>query len=96
MTKTKQTPHEGSSSHRPGGMVTARFTGAEKEAERQFALMPQGKKLRTARNGQDTAEEETGTSKSTGKAGDQPQQVEGGAEAPPEENPPPPQTHNPA
>ena len=31
---------------------------------------------------------EEGTSKSTGKAGDQPQQVEGGAEAPPEENPP--------
>ena len=36
----------------PGGMVTARFAGAE-EDEPQFADMPQGKqKLRTAKNGQ--------------------------------------------
>ena len=35
-------------------------------------------------------EEETGASKSTGKAGDQPQQAEGGPEVPPKENPPPP------
>ena len=52
--------------------------------------MPQGKrKLRTAKNGQNTVKRKTGTSKSTGKAGDQPQQAEGGPEAPPEGNPPP-------
>ena len=46
---------------------------------------PQGKrKLRTAKN-----EEGTGASKSAGKAGDQPQQAEGGPEVPPKENPPP-------
>ena len=39
MVKTKQTPHGGSSSHRPGGMVTARFAGAE-ETEPQFADTP--------------------------------------------------------
>ena len=75
MAKTKQTTRGASSSHRPGGMVTARFAGAE-EDEPQFEDAP--------------GEEETGASKSTGKAGDQPQQVEGGPEVPPEENPPPP------
>ena len=75
MAKTKQTARGASSSHRPGGMATARFAGAE-EDEPQFKDTP--------------GEEETGASKSTGKAGDQPQQVEGGPEVPPEENPPPP------
>ena len=88
MTKTKQTPHEGSSSHRPGGMVTARFAGAEKEAEQQFTDAP-GEETEDSQEWPRYGEEETGTSKSTGKAGDQPQQVEGGAEAPPKENPPP-------
>ena len=89
MTKTKQTPHGGSSSHRPGGMATARFTSVEKEAERQFADIA-GEETEDSQEWPRYGEEETGTSKSTGKAGDQPQQVEGGAEAPPEENPPPP------
>ena len=89
MTKTKQIPHGGSSSHRPGGMVTARFTGAEKEAERQFADTP-GEETEDSQEWPRYSEEETGTSKSTGKAGDQPQQAEGGAEAPPKENTPPP------
>ena len=40
MTKTKQTPHGGSSSHRPGGMATARFAGTEEEAECQFTDAP--------------------------------------------------------
>ena len=39
MVKTKQTPRGGSSSHRPGGMATARFAGAE-EDEPQFADAP--------------------------------------------------------
>ena len=40
MVKTKQTPCGGSSSLRPGGMVTARFTSAKEEAEQQFADTP--------------------------------------------------------
>ena len=75
MAKTKQTTHGASSSHRPGGMVTARIAGAE-EDEPQFEDAP--------------GEEETGASKSTGKAGDQPQQAELGPEVPSEENRPPP------
>ena len=39
MVKFKQTPRGGSSSHRPGGMVTATFAGAE-EDEPQFADAP--------------------------------------------------------
>ena len=89
MTKTKQTPCGGSSSHRPGGMVTARFTGAEKEAEWQFADAP-GEETEYSQDWPEYEEGKMGTSKSTGKASGQPQQVEGGAEAPPKENPPPP------
>ena len=40
MTRTKQTPRGGSSSGRPGGMTTARFTSAKKEAEWQFTDAP--------------------------------------------------------
>ena len=68
-------------------MATAKFAGAEKEAEQQFTAAP----------GEDTKEsqdfpdyDDLLTSKSTGKAGDQPQQAEGGPEVPPKENPPPP------
>ena len=86
MTKTKTTPRRGSSSHRQTGIMTARFTGAEKEAEQQFADAP-GK---DTEDSQEWPDVEEGTSKSTGKAGDQPQQAEGGAEAPPEELPTPP------
>ena len=86
MTKTKTTPRGGSSSHRPGGMMTARFASVEKEAEQQFANAP-GEDTEDSQEWPDIGE---GTSKSAGKAGDQPQQVEGGAEAPPKENPPPP------
>ena len=85
MTRTKQTPHRGSSSGRPGGMSTVRFTSAKKEAEQQFTDAP-GEETEDSQEWPDIE----GTSKSTGKAGDQPQQAEGGAEAPPEENPPPP------
>ena len=88
MVKTKQTPRAGSSSHIPRGMVTARFAGAE-EDELQFADTT-GEETDDSQEWPEYSEEETGASKSTGKAGDQPQQVEGGPEVPPEENPPPP------
>ena len=88
MVKTKLTPRGGSSSHRPRGMVTARFAGAE-EDEPQFedAL---GEETEDSQDWPQYGEEKSGASKSTGKAGDQPQQAEGGPEVPPKENPPPP------
>ena len=89
MTKTKQTPHGGSNSHRPGGMMTARLTSAKKEAEQHFTNAP-GEETEDSQEWPEYKEGKMGTSKSTGKAGDQPQQAEGGAEAPPKENPPPP------
>ena len=69
--------------------MTARFTSAEKEAERQFTDAP-GEETEDSQDWPEYEEGKMGTSKSTGKASDQPQQVEGGAEVPPEENPPPP------
>ena len=88
MVKTKQIPHGGSSSHRPGGMATARFAGAE-EDEPQFEDAP-GEENEDSQDWPQYGEEKSGASKSTGKAGDQPQQAEGGPEVPPKENPPPP------
>ena len=79
MTKTKTTPHGGSSSHRPRGMATARFAGAEGEAEQQFKDAP-GEETEDSQEWPDWKE---GASKCGGK-------TEGGAKAPPEENPPPP------
>ena len=70
MVKTKQTARRGSSSHRPGGMATARFTGAE-EDEPQFADAP-GEETEDSQEWPEYAEEETGASKSTGKAGENP------------------------
>ena len=87
MVKTKQTACGGSSSHRPRGMATARFTGAE-EDEPQFEDAP-GEETEESQDWPEYGEEETGASKSTDKAGDQPQQA-GGPEVPPKENPPPP------
>ena len=89
MVRTKQTSRGGSSSHRPGGMVTARFAGAEEGAEQQFADGPGEEETEDSQEWPDYGEEETGASKSTGKTGDQPQQAEGGPEVPPKENPPP-------
>ena len=89
MVRTKQTSRGGSSSHRSGGMVTARFAGAEEGAEQQFADGPGEEETEDSQEWPDYGEEETGASKSTGKTGDQPQQAEGGPEVPPEENPPP-------
>ena len=80
MTKTKQIPHGASSSHRPVGMAAARFTGAEEEAEQQYADAP-GEETEDSQDWPDVEGGKTGTSKSTGKAGDPPQQTK--------ENPPP-------
>ena len=87
MSRTKQTPRGESSSHRPSGMATARFTGAEEEAEQQ-ADAP-GKETEDSQNWPEYGEDNPSGSKPTCK-GDPPQQEEGGAEAPPEGNPPPP------
>ena len=72
MTRTKQTPRGASSSGRPGGMLTARFASAEKEAERQFADAP-GEETEDSQEWPEYREGKEGTSKSTGKAGNQPQ-----------------------
>ena len=69
-------------------MATARLAGAE-EDEPQFADAP-GEETEDSQEWPKYSEEETGASKSTGKAGDQPYQAEGGPEVPPEENSPPP------
>ena len=88
MVKTKQTPCGGSSSHRHRGMATARFAGAVGD-EPQFEDAP-GEETEDSQDWPQYGEEKSGASKLTGKAGEQPQQVEGGPEVPPEENPPPP------
>ena len=49
-----------------------------------------GEETEDSQDWPDVEEGKAGTSKSKGKTGDQPKQVEGGAEAPPEEAPPPP------
>ena len=67
-------------------MATARFAGAE-EDQPQFADAP-GKETEDSREWPEYDEDKTGASKSTGKAGDQPQQAEGGPEVPPEGNKP--------
>ena len=79
MGRTKQTPRGGSSSHRPAGMTTATFAGTQKEAEEQFADVPE-------EDSQEMSDpDKLFSSKQTGKASDQPQQAEGEADAPPKE-----------
>ena len=100
MVRTKQTPR-GSASHRPGGMMTARFTGTGRGKagpEEQFIDAPE----------EDTEEDlplvledavrqpkegKPGASKSKGK---KLAQAAEGAEAPPEETPPDPQPPKPS
>ena len=95
----KQTPHGSNSSHHPKGMATARFTsteeeqfedtGGDKSQESQDWPDLDNPKCQAATQG------EGETSKLEGKTGDQPPQVEGGAEAHPEENPPAPKPSDP-
>ena len=66
-------------------MATATFTSTEGEAEQQFVDAP-GEETEDS---QDWPNWKEGASKSESKTGDQPKQVEGGAEAPPEDNPHP-------
>ena len=94
MTKTKTTPCGSSSSHRPRGMATARFTSAKEEQfedagddesqDSQDWPDVENPKQQAATEG------EGETSKSEGKTGDQPTETKGGGPAPPEENPPAP------
>ena len=103
MVKTKTTPR-GSSSHRPAGMATARFTGTGRGKagpEEQFQDAP-GEDTEDSQDfpkvledAEQPKEGEPGTSKSKGKTGDQPAQVTEGAEAPPEETPPDPNPTDP-
>ena len=86
--RTKQTAH-GSKSQRPKGMATATFPSSTKaDPEQQGA----GEDTEDSQDWPDmlveAMEEHAGTSKSKGETGDQPQQAEGGAPAPPEEIPP--------
>ena len=76
-------------------MSTARFTGAEAEAEvEQHFEGDAGEETEDSQTWPDYSDGKLKavtpgeTSKSEGKTGDQPQQAEGGAKAPPEENPP--------
>ena len=103
MTKTKTTPH-GGSSHQPAGMATARFTGTgggNAGPKQQFQDAP-GKDTEDSQDfpkvledAEQPKEGEPGTSKSKGKTSDQPAQATGGAEAPPEETLPVPNPTDP-
>ena len=96
MVITKQTPH-GGKSQRPKGMATATFTSGPEAEPKEQPTEAQGEDTEDSQNWPDWEKEAkqgegiAGTSKSKGKTGDQPQQAEGGAEAPLEEIPPAPQ-----
>ena len=100
MTKTKQTPHGSSSSHRSRGMTTARFTAAKEtvEAEEQHLEYAGGDESQESQEWPDTDDQQSKaatqgkgeSSKSVGETGDQPSQLEGEATAPLQENPPAP------
>ena len=100
MVRTKQTPR-GGTSHRPGGMTTATFTGTGRgkaAPERQFIDAPEvdteeDLPLVLEDAVKKPKEGKQGASKSKGK---KPAQATEGAEAPPEETPPdpkPPEPH---
>ena len=98
MTKTKQTPRGGSSSHRPVGMTAATFTGRGRgtgNPEEQFGDAPEedikDEDLPKVLEDADRSEEgKPGTSKSVGKTGETVAQATEGTVAPPEETPPDP------
>ena len=95
--RTKQTAH-GGKSQCPKGMATVTFsssTDADPEQQQEVT----GGDTEDSQEWPDILEEATqgvaGSSKSKGEAGDQPQQAEGGAQAPPKEIPPAPEPSNP-
>ena len=96
--RTKQTAR-GSKSQRPKGMATVTFsstTNADPEQQQQEVA---GSDTEDSQEWPEVPEEAmqgvTGSSKSKGETGDQPQQAEGGAQAPTEEIPPAPEPSNP-
>ena len=94
--KTKQTAR-GSKATCPKGMATATFSSGAKVDPEQQQEAAGG----DTEDSQDWPDVEkamqgvTGASKSKGEIGEQPQQAEGGTQAPPEEIPPVPQPSNP-
>ena len=99
MVKTKQTP-QGGTSHRPGGMATAKFTGTDRgkaAPEEQFrddteVDTKEDLPLVLEDAVQQPKEGKQGASKSKGK---KKAQATEGAEAPPEETPPDPESTKP-
>ena len=95
--RTKQIACGGKSQH-PKDMATATFSSsADADPEQQQEVTGSG--TEDSQEWPDILEEAmqgvTGSSKSKGEAGDQPQQAEGGAQAPPKEIPPAPEPSNP-
>ena len=93
--RTKQTAR-GSKAQRPKGMATATFSsGADVDLEQQQEVT--GGDTEDSQDWLDmeeTTQGVAGSSKSKGETGDQLQQAEGGAQAPPEEIPPAPEPSN--
>ena len=93
--RTKQTAC-GSKSQCPKGMATATFSsGANVDPEQQQEVA--GSDTEDSQDWLDveeTTQRVAGSSKSKGETGDQPQQAEGGAQAPPKEIPPAPKPSN--
>ena len=94
--RTKQTAH-GSKAQHPKGMATAMFSsGTDVDPEQQQEVA--GGDTEDSQDWPDveeTTQGVTGSSKSKGETGDQPQQAEGGAQAPPKEILPEPEPSNP-
>ena len=94
--RTKQTAC-GSKAQCPKGMATATFfSGTDVDPEQQQEVT--GSDTEDSQDWPDvkeTTQGVAGSSKSKGETGDQPQQAEGGAQAPPEEILPAPETSNP-
>ena len=88
--RTKQTSHGSSSSHRPRGMATATFTGAQREKPKDTIAGDESQDSQDwpdLDNPEGAAATQKGeTSKTTGEVA----QAEGEAPAPPKENPPAP------
>ena len=95
--RTKQTAR-GSKSQHPKSMATATFSSSADADPEQQQQEVTGSDTKDSQDWSDVLEETTqgvaGSSKSKGETGDQPQQAEGGAQAPPKEIPPVPEPSN--
>ena len=94
--RTKQTAR-GSKAQRPKGMATATFSSGANVAPEQQQEVAGGdtEDSQDWPDVEETTQGVTGSSKSKGETGDQPQQAEGEAQAPPKEIPPAPEPSNP-